>query len=414
MEKHLEFPKLRWPIDLKLHEIENNKPVLVITCPLGLTLEPLCLIPEVSAVIQLFDGSNSVNQIADRLSGNGATPEIVAQIADLLDSNLFLDGPHFKAAEAKIKEQFRQVDIRPAVRAGYVYPADAAALGREIDGYLVNGSTDTGRLCPDSMMGLMAPHIDYRRGGNSYGKTYAALRGGDHELYVLMGTSHQYSELLFHLTRKSFACPLGDAPCQHSFVEQLAQRYGYERSFQDEFLHKEEHSIELQIPFLQRVQSGAKIVPILIGSFHEMIVSDRLPESLPAYDEFVGALAELIAGELRAGTRVCFIAGVDMAHVGRAFGDPGELTPGFMEEIGQRDQLYLDSIIRQDNEALFAHIAEDRDARRICGFPTMYTLIDLFGRLDIAYQCNVFDYSQTVDYKTDCAVTFAGLGMYTV
>lgn len=101
-----------------------------------------------------------------------------------------------------------------------------------------------------------------------------------------------------------------------------------------------------------------------------------------------------------------------MAHVGQFFGDSGNLTPEFMQKIEARDRSYLDTIMRSDKQALFSHIEEDRDARRICGFPTMYTLLDLYQRLGIGIDTKLFDYRQAVDYPSDCAVTFAGMGLY--
>lgn len=101
-----------------------------------------------------------------------------------------------------------------------------------------------------------------------------------------------------------------------------------------------------------------------------------------------------------------------MAHVGKSFGDDKPLTPEFMEHVRQRDLMYLQTIKEQDAHELFSHIAEDEDARRICGFPTMYTVLDVFKRLGIKCTASVYDYRQAVDYPRECAVTFAGVGLY--
>ena len=98
-----------------------------------------------------------------------------------------------------------------------------------------------------------------------------------------------------------------------------------------------------------------------------------------------------------------------MAHIGQAFGDSKPLSPEFMEHIAQRDRTYLETLLKNDKRALFSHIHEDQDARRICGFPTMYLTLDLFSRLGIQPRAELIDYRQAVDYKRDCAVTFAGM-----
>lgn len=101
-----------------------------------------------------------------------------------------------------------------------------------------------------------------------------------------------------------------------------------------------------------------------------------------------------------------------MAHVGRSFGDEDSLTPQKMERVSARDREYLSAIEGLDTSALFAHICEDGDARRICGFPTMHTILDLFSRLNRRPAVKLISYDQAVDYPGECAVTFAGMAMF--
>ena len=101
-----------------------------------------------------------------------------------------------------------------------------------------------------------------------------------------------------------------------------------------------------------------------------------------------------------------------MSHFVEPFGDSAPLTPEFMQQIEARDKMYLEALVAQDKTMLWNHIEEDLDQRRICGFPTMYTVLDLYDRLGIKYQASLYDYRQAVDYRTQCAVTFAGMGFY--
>lgn len=143
-----------------------------------------------------------------------------------------------------------------------------------------------------------------------------------------------------------------------------------------------------------------------------MIASGRHPHEWDEYESFAEALTSSLRALSADGARFCFVAGVDMAHVGRAFGDSGALSPERMQEIAKRDYEYLGTIERADKKALFEHIAEDQDARRICGFPTMYTVLDVMSRIGLPYSCDTVAYDQAVDYTSDCAVTFAGLALY--
>lgn len=415
MSSSSEYPKLRWPIDIQMHQAGNER-VIVIRCPIGLTDKPLVLVSGVAPILGAFEGNKSIAEIESEFSSYGVTRPLIDELLNVLDSHLFLSNDRFFSAQEKLKLDFLNSPVRPAALAGGTYASNPIDLRREVDALLetpphtgFDASAQAGR---GDLAVLVSPHIDYRRGGSCYGRAYQQIRADTADLYIVIGTAHQYSSLLFHLTKKDFITPLGPLPCDHLFVEELAHRYGYQRSFADELLHRREHSLELQLPFLSRLKPDAKIVPILVGSFHTMLAKSLAPKSVPEYDQFVAALVEAIQSANRNGKRVAFIAGVDMAHVGRHFGDQESLSPDSMRNIGARDQLYLDAIARLDKEALFSHIAEDGDMRKICGFPTMYTILDVCERLNWRLEARIFDYQQAVDYQSDCAVTFAAVGLF--
>lgn len=411
MADPLLYPKLRWPLDLRFEKV-NNQEILLLRCPLGIVKEPLLLVSAVAPIISCFQGEMSLDEITEKFQPHGVKKELIQELVKILDSGLFLSSPRFFEAEKTMRDDYAQNMLRAAALAGQVYSASPDKLGKEIDQWLAHGTHVSGGT-NGKMVGLVAPHIDYRRGGISYGITYSQLRNHEHDLYIVIGTSHQYSSRLFHLTRKDFANPFGALACDRPFVENLARLHGADRSFADEILHRNEHSLELQLPFLKRVRQTPTIVPILVGSFHHMLNSGKEPSAFDEYESFAASLAETVRAAMNEKRRVCFVAGVDMAHIGRSFGDSGSLSAEHMEKIRKRDKIYLDAIVRQDKKTLFSHIAEDGDARRICGFPTMYTVIDVADRLNLRYRGEVFDYRQAVDYKTDCAVTFAGVGLFT-
>lgn len=404
MDATRRYPKLRWPLDIQMIDSDDGQ-ALLMRCPQGISPQPLAIHPACGRILSVMDGNTSSEDIISKFSGDGLTDELFAQLLTLLDDNLMLSNSRFFAAEAEVKESFKSASVRPAALVGLSYPLKSADLTQLVDGYLSNGDLKA----QENFIGLMAPHIDYRRGGISYGLTYNLLKEQPLDICILIGTSHQFSRRLFHLTAKDFDSPLGKVLCEATFVELLAKKYGSERAFADEMLHRKEHSLELQIPFMKRLSAEVKIIPILVGSFHRMLGSGKLPNAWDEYESFVGALAECVNKYRSDGRRISFIAGVDMAHVGRNFGDLGQLTPEFMQQIEARDREYLEMISSQNKEGLFHHIESDSDARRICGFPTMYTLLDLCQRVGWNFKTRLIDYRQAVDYRTDCAVTFAGM-----
>ena len=410
MSDPLNYPKLRWPIDLRLERIEDQE-VLIITCPLGISENPLVLISAAAPIISCFEGNLSVDEITEKFREFGLQREHVVQIVNLLDENLFMASPRFFSAQNQIEEDFRNSSLRKSALGSTGYAGTREDLASEIERYLVQNRVQVD-VPGGSLAGLVAPHRDYRRGSRVYGAAYNFLEPIEGALYVLLGTAHQYSRRLFHLTLKDFETPLGVAECDRDFVRQLATLYGWERSFGDELLHKREHSLELQLPFLMYRQPGPRIVPILIGSFHEMLQTGRSPESCEEYETFAAALAQCVNEERKKGTAVRILAAVDFAHVGSHFGDSRPMSGELLKEVESRDRQLIDLLAAQDKKGLFEHIAEDQDARRVCGFPSLYTFVDLFDRTGIRYAPALFSYEQAADWTNDRCVTYSGMGFY--
>lgn len=402
------YPKLRWPLDIRLEKIEEQE-VLILSCPLGISPQPLILVPEVAPVLSCFEGNMKIDEILEKFSNAGLQREALEDFISLLDKNLFLATPRFFAAEKQIREEFISSPVRKSSLAGLGYSSSPQELAREVDGYIARAGRK--EIPKGKIAGIVSPHIDYRRGGAVYGATYANLDEGK-RLYVMLGTGHQYSRRVFHLTRKDFATPLGAAVCDNEFVTALATAHGWERSFADEFIHKREHSLELQLPFLLRRDPQASIAPILVGSFHEMIRLGKYPEEYDEYESLVSSLAGVLKERISNGEEICLLAAVDMAHVGTHFGDSSRLTPSYLQTVRDGDMEYLNAVRAQDKKRLFANVAAGGDSRHVCGFPSMYVFIDLFDRMNVSYEFSLFSYEQSVDLENDRCVTFAGGACY--
>ena len=145
-----------------------------------------------------------------------------------------------------------------------------------------------------------------------------------------------------------------------------------------------------------------KIVPILVSSFHGMVVNGTLPERDPRIANFLKALRGLVEDETR---RVCFVAGVDLAHVGAQFGDRDPITPEFMKWVEQEDQSLIKMLAGLDARGFFDEIAKDQDRRRICGFSPLYSLIHLLD----GTEGRCLKYSQAFTAETGSAVTFTSM-----
>ena len=105
MSEGIIYPKLRFPIDIRLEKIGNDE-IILINCPIGISKAPLALIPAIGPVLACFEGSMSDSEILNKFQANGLTPELLSQLIKLLDENLFLANSNTAVSETP-KEGFR-------------------------------------------------------------------------------------------------------------------------------------------------------------------------------------------------------------------------------------------------------------------------------------------------------------------
>src|SRR5262249_42540633 len=151
-----------------------------------------------------------------------------------------------------------------------------------------------------------------------------------------VGTSH-YSAARFTLTRKHFKTPLGVVPTDQAAIDCLVGHYG-DGLFDDPFAHLPEHSIELEVVFLQYLYEGRRpirIVPLLTGSFHDCVASGTPPREQPDIGRMIAALRAL---EAAAGEPICYVISGDLAHIGPKFGDPAPAAEPWLSSSRAQDE----------------------------------------------------------------------------
>lgn len=150
--------------------------------------------------------------------------------------------------------------VRPAALGGSFYPADPAALARQVDDDLGKAGTFHGK--PKA---IIAPHAGFVYSGEIAGAAYAALRARRNEIrrVVLLGPCHQVAVRAFAVPSfQAFATPLGMLPLDRDGIARALAVPGVE---QRDDTHIPEHSLETQLPFLQRLLGAITIVPVIVG-----------------------------------------------------------------------------------------------------------------------------------------------------
>ena len=181
--------------------------------------------------------------------------------------------------------------VRPPAVAGRFYPQDPALLAREVNVFLQNAPRATGPV-PKA---IIAPHAGYLYSGPIAGSAYAQLLPAREQItrVVLLGPAHFVAVRgLATSTAMAFATPLGEVPVDVHSVRQLlalSQVCGSDEA------HAMEHSLEVQLPFLQVVLRKFALVPLVAGD---------------ATADEVSQVLEMLWG----GPETCFVISSDLSH----------------------------------------------------------------------------------------------------
>lgn len=222
------------------------------------------------------------------------------------------------------------VVIRPAAVAGTWYPSEPGALAEEVAGFL-----DAARVprVPGRLIGLVSPHAGLRYSGPVAAHAYKLLWGRTGVTFLLVGPSHR---MAFHgvavFAAGVFETPLGQIPVDADLARRIVA--GHSLVASEPLPHLDEHSLEMQLPFLQHMVSDLKIVPMLMGA--------------QTRDE-VEALSGAIIGAVKGRRDVVVVASSDLSHYHPA-SEAGQLDARVVEDVGRFDDEALMSRLESSGE----------------------------------------------------------------
>jgi hypothetical protein len=258
----------------------------------------------------------------------------------------------------------------------------------------------------EKICGLIAPHIDIRRGGPCFAWSYAELmKGSAATTFVVLGISHAQTRRCFVLTDKDFATPLGKVPADRDFIRSVSGHCTAD-FFEDELVHRKEHSVEFQALFLRFLfpkNEDIRIVPVLC-SFNDEIYA-KTPQDNFEFVEFIAALGEMLE---RRGEQALCIASVDLSHLGRQFGQDLTISRDLLSWAKEQDMDMIQHILEGEAEKFFFLIKKENDRRNVCGVPAIYSLLKLID----ARSGKLLKYDQSVDSANQSLVTFMSAVFY--
>ncbi|MBI3457175.1 MAG: AmmeMemoRadiSam system protein B [Candidatus Rokubacteria bacterium] len=372
-------PRLR-PVEA-FPAVVDGREVVCLRDPSGLTDAVLTVPRPVAEILALLDGTRSIRDVQAeimRRHGELVLSDQLESLVEVLDRHLFLEGPRLEAEHAQRAAAFRASPLRPAIHAGRAYAGDAEALAAQLESFFLHpeGPGPRGPRRAPVLRGLIAPHIDFHRGGPAYAWAYKAVaEASDADCFIVFGTAHAGLDgHSFAVTAKPYDTPLGPLPVDDEVLHALARR-GPGDLFAAELAHRAEHSIEFQavcLRYLFRDPGAIRIVPILTSFVQECLAHGRDPAAEPAVAGVLDAVRETMAAVPR---RYCLVAGADLAHLGPRFGDPEPVSRVRLAQAEAEDRALLSLVASADARGVFAAVAVEGDSRRICGLSPIYALL---------------------------------------
>ncbi len=259
-----------------------------------------------------------------------------------------------------------QGGVRDSILAGSWYPAASAELTAAVTGYLTNADPAEAAGRP---VGLIVPHAGYRYSGSVAGHAYRLVEGRDYDTVVVIAPSHHHRfDGASVYNGAAYRTPLGEVPIDRHLVDAVrrdSKRIGYRPE-----AHAREHSLEIQLPFLQTALSDFSLVPLVMGT-----------DDLETCRWLAGRLAEVLKDR-----SALLIASTDLSH----FHD---------DQTARR----LDGVVREqvaafDPTALHRRLREG--ACEACGGGPMVTVM-LAARALGADNGVILDYATSGDVTGD-------------
>jgi hypothetical protein len=277
--------------------------------------------------------------------------------------------------DGKLKYLSERTFMRRPVVAGQFYPGTKEALMSELD-ILLSDFKDK-----RAVKGIMSPHAGYMFSGAVAGKAFAGTVPAD--TYIILGPSHTGKGARMAVSTETWTTPMGKIEIDEGLINSIMNLSDILEK--DNRAHTFEHSIEVQIPFIQRISPGAKIVAITVqhGNIEE-------------YENLASALAGALEQE---GRNAVLVASTDMTHY-----EPRRIAE-------YKDKMAINEVLKLDGKKLLRVVKQNNIS--MCGYiPTAIMLMAV--RKMGAEKAELVKYTDSGEVTGDTSevVGYAGVVIY--
>jgi AmmeMemoRadiSam system protein B len=394
LPEHLVRPHIRnfQPLGMQ-HE---NKPIVVLRDPAMLSADSMAVPPQILPLILQFQGRESLEEIETRTK---APMQMLRDLVTRMDGLGLLWGPRFEELERVAMAKIREAGHFP-VRASGAAGLEAEAARARIAEWMAKAEDPE---IPGTVVGIVAPHLDFERGWQNYASAYRSLDPQARpDRVVLLGTNHFGIGDGVVMSEFGFASPFGVAHPDRAVHAFLERSIGGKRLYADQMDHLGEHSIQLHLPWIQHLYGEVPVIAALMPDpLRPPISDDGARAGAP---EFIEALRTAL-GEV--GGRTVFISSADLSHVGPAFGDNGPVTDEIAKQVEALDRERLAMYCAGDPDAFEQPFAAQRNISRWCSLGNMTALL----RLARPSSVELVDYMQVRENNGGALVSSAALAV---
>ena len=394
LPEHLALPALRsfqaWPLT------KDEKQYVALRDPYALVQETMVVPVQIFGVIKQIDG----NTLAEKIATTAKAPE--DQFIDLLqklDASGLLWGPTASKLEEEAIERLHQAGAFP-VRSSGSLGQTKQKCEEQIKHWF--DETEDPEF-EQNIRGVVAPHLDYLRGWPNYASAFYAWQNAEKpDRIVILGTNHFGEGDGVVLSTIGFTSPLGTCPVDAEVVDKLVTKFG-DAVTKDLIDHAAEHSIELQIPWIQHCFGDIPIVAVLIPNpLVEMLHDEE--NTRTATEEFIPALKHILQ---EVGGTTFVVASADLSHVGQQFGEPRPVDEQRKFDVERHDREMMTKFIGNDTEEFISAMKWHNNATNWCSIGNMSAAVSLLEPASI----ELIDYRQACDDKgialvSSCAMAF--------
>ncbi|MCK4873671.1 MAG: AmmeMemoRadiSam system protein B [Phycisphaerales bacterium] len=453
---HMQRPKIRsvqgFPVQ------HQGKMLLGLRDPSMLSERIIFTVPAVANLFPLMDGAKAIDEIVAEV-GKGLTVQMLQQLVAQLDGAMLLEGPVFDAHLSKLKTDFDESENLP--------PASTAALVDMIEtnarrqAYMVKMQGEGKVISPQELMAIpesqladldveprdkllkvqmdawidkalekaedpsfdalpkaiVSPHLDYQRGWPNYASVYGRLRVVDRpDRIIILGANHFGRGTGVVGCDKGFESPMGVCKLDREMFDQVVAHMDKEQPglgeklLEQQFDHEREHSIELQLMWIQHVfgkDASGEYPPVLAMLMHDISKT----QDGDSYDgEGVGLMPTVAAIKSAMSQftgKILVVTSADLSHIGPQYGDKQPVDEKRRDEVAKFDHEMLQLLIEKRPEEMVSSMAWQQNPTRWCSIGNLVATM----RIVEPDEVKVLSYGAAADPQGMACVTSAAMVM---